>query len=52
MIGWRPLTGGMEHTQDAYLIDRGVINQNVVFVYHQLSRSSDATNPAESRMVK
>jgi len=52
MINWRPLPGGMEYSQDAYLVDRGVVNQNVVFVNHQLSRSSDATNPAESGMVK
>jgi len=51
MISWWPLPSGMEYSQDAYLFDRGVVNQNVVFVNHQLSRSSDATDPTKSGVI-
>ena len=51
MISWRPLPGGMEYSQDADLVDRGVVNQNVVFVNHQLTRASDATGPTKSGVI-
>jgi hypothetical protein len=51
MISWRPLPGGMQYSQDTYLFDRSVVNQNVVFVNHQLTRASDAPDPTKSGVI-
>lgn len=51
MISGRPLPGSVEHAQDTYLVNRSVVNQNVVFVNHQLSCASDATDPTQSGVI-
>ena len=51
MISRRPLPGSVEHAQNTHLFDRRVVNQNVVFVNHQLSRPSDSTDPTEARVI-
>jgi hypothetical protein len=47
----RPLTGGVQHAENANLIVGHVIDQDVISVRHQFACSRDAPYPAKGGIV-
>ena len=47
----RPLTGGVQHAENANLIVGHVIDQDVISVRYQLACSRDAPYPAKARII-
>lgn len=50
-LAWRPLSGRVQHTQNAYRIASHIVNQNVVRMHYQLASAGNATSSAQTRMT-